>query len=343
MKQIRYNIFETNSSATHVFSFNKKEDNVPLEELRKLENLKDTVYDVQGSLTIYFKDYGWIGPDIISTHDKLMYIAQLILTGPFNIPNSAFSLKTEKDVKLFLAESGKNTEKHNRKILKERIEVLFNLLKRIDPEFDRRKNPVWISNFSMGYINHQACTFCDFFKEDFTDTLLDHLAEFILNPKTRIYITNDNTEFDDEKIFKYEYTFMDVDPKIIFDPYKVDPYINDYEAHRYVRDNFTGGNFHLHKNYSNKDIIKKPIVYSTVIDHEECSIHTETGMVVVCNYTNKIKNILKKHNVKDYIIVEPNKFKRYNFFNKNENNTYDDYKFLLNLIKDKTNLIFIEK
>lgn len=346
MKQVRYNIFETNSSSTHVFSFNEKEDSIPIEELRNLVDFKDTIYDVDGSLSIYFKEYGWSGPDIINTHDKLMYVAQLILTGPFYIPNNSFSLKTDNDVKLFIDKSYECSKNSKRKVLKERINVLFNLFKRIDPGFDRNKNPVYITSSSFeDYIDHQSCIFFDYLKEDFTDALLDKLAEFILNPKTCIIITNDNNiGYDDEEIFKHECNLIELDTKVVFDPHKIisDKIMEYHKLCIYIRDNLTGSRISIHKNVigSGKN---KPIVYTTVIDGEEFSINSNCGVLVVCNYTNKVKKILEKNKVEDYILINNKRFNQIYFFDKDENNMYNKNDFLLKVSEDKSNLIFLEK
>lgn len=293
MKQIRSNIFETNSSSSHTFTCSKK-GMIPLSKSRQVYS-KD-IYK-GNDVHIKFDCYGWTGPDICITKEKLNYIVQLIFDGIWVFPERKTNIN---DLLGFVRRNrynnGECVTDEDLLNLAGRIVVVKNLIKKIDKDFDPKVNKIYIEAGDSEYnrIDHNSCCYTEYLYEDFSDSLIKAFAEFVLDPKSKIiYYPNEDTNAV-SKIYdpEVDYAWFSIEDDFL-------PNIDDPSLfHRYVRHTarLTGQDFGCYK-HDNGNVTFN-IEYK---GKHVGTLKSKSGFIAALPLNKKVKEFFKLLNKKDFI------------------------------------------
>lgn len=162
MKQIRNNVFETNSSSTHSITINGLKDNMVLP------------YE-KDNIEISFGEYGWEQERYSSYQDKLSYVLTMI---QYHLPYSYDSEEMGKNIVNTILSS------NYYKWLEEMV-------------WDYCKKTLSVeeggSDWSpAGYIDHQSTDILDEWWSDDEGKFKDSMKDFIFNSKYGFVTDNDN-------------------------------------------------------------------------------------------------------------------------------------------------------
>ncbi len=175
-RQIRYGVFETNSSSCHTITISFK-DVVECFSFKAL--YEDQSWDYGGNnnnidtVELAFGEYGWGPGTVYGEINKTKYL--LTMVGMLeNFANEEEFYQTE-------------GFKTINKVIKERTPY-ENGIKMIDGSFNDNK---W-SHFINGYIDHQSSTDDYENLQDFCEKNNITVEEFIFNPEVFVMVDNDN-------------------------------------------------------------------------------------------------------------------------------------------------------
>lgn len=175
-RQIRFGVFETNSSSCHTITVSFKNVTERL-SFKALHEYQSWDYDGNKSnidtVKLSFGEYGW-GPDVVYGEiDKTKYL--LTMVG---------MLENFKNEEEFYQTEGFKTINE---VIKEKTPY-ENGIKMTNGSFNNSK---W-DHFIDGYIDHQSST--DDYKslQDFCETNNITVEEFIFNPEVFVMVDNDN-------------------------------------------------------------------------------------------------------------------------------------------------------
>lgn len=186
-KQIRYGVFETNSSSTHSISIGNFEDKL-LNFIQKPDyeynedtgEFEDTtVYD--GNIHVTFGEFGWQEDTYNDVYTKLIYALTMVIETEGGHYNRG-KIKSIEDY--YESEGFKAIEKLVRKhchcgIVIEDSNIVFH----------ETESGGYISH--NGYIDHQSCEEYKSLK-DFVDHYKISLEDFIFNTDITLVTDNDN-------------------------------------------------------------------------------------------------------------------------------------------------------
>ena len=163
MKNIRLNVFETNSSSCHSFVANN-------DCLLSKEEVRKELY-TEGSIHISFQEFGWGYEEVKSVSAKLVYFIQQI----FERYGYKFFCSNPVASNVFSGERFQDIYELNEECINEINDLLDEL------GVEARYDDLIFTNVD-GYIDHQSI-------ENYSPV---DAARIILNPSATIIISNDN-------------------------------------------------------------------------------------------------------------------------------------------------------
>ena len=156
-KQIRKNIFETNSSSTHAVSI-----------------FRGSNYVIPERIEIYPGEFGWECREYSSPEAKLSYLYTWILSKCMSYEYNEVTEKYD--------------DKYDYKKLKDyQYRIKSKLLEAGVKEVEFNKCSGW---FEEGYIDHSE----DLYNDDLETILEDYFLDYVFNPASYIETGNDNDE-----------------------------------------------------------------------------------------------------------------------------------------------------
>ncbi len=155
-KVIRHSVFETNSSSVH---------SVTLKGLKDIENLECLASPIR----IVPGEYGWSGPDVSGTLEKIAYLAAMILDYKYNWDEKNQKSYSDKE-RLAMLEYDPDW-----------IRIQAAVRDRLDKEVE-----IVIPEGHNFYVDHQSCMSL----EDFLGNR--SLEDFLFDPSVVVELDNDN-------------------------------------------------------------------------------------------------------------------------------------------------------
>ena len=182
MKQIRNNIFETNSSSTHSISLTNMSS-----DILNFEQLDSYVDPADHYIHIEFGEFGWGYDEYVDAYTKLQYLLTMIMEihgNELETFNDFYNLDEFILVESIVTEHIKGCKG---------IHIFNDGFKRNAYEWsDENGNPIkryWIS--FDGYIDHQSCEgYCSL--AEFLEDWEISIENFIFDENIELIIDNDN-------------------------------------------------------------------------------------------------------------------------------------------------------
>jgi len=173
-KQIRNNVFETNSSSSHSLSIPFKED---------LGKYDDRVFNNE---IVYFGEFGWEEETFYTPYEKLQYLITAV---------QYFDKPWQSDENYWDHPQEVLAEKYNQWINSSKY---FKWIKEMLFDFNGSTIDIQIDEYekwnTLGYIDHQSSYLLEeenIWSED-EDTFKRNMIEFIFNPEYVLHADNDN-------------------------------------------------------------------------------------------------------------------------------------------------------
>lgn len=185
MKQIRKQIFETNSSSTHSVNFRKNSDKYDWTALDEYVNKDDN------KLHIKFGEFGWGYDEYEDAYNKLSYVLTMIMeTKQADYCHTGItSLDEYYNLDEFILVESIITE-HVKDCTGIVIDSKVVFEPYDDPEIDIKNESHGVIEHD-GYIDHQSCEYYECLDDFLNDWGVD-IESFIFDENIQLIIDNDN-------------------------------------------------------------------------------------------------------------------------------------------------------